>query len=303
MKHEFKQRNKTFFASIGLLLTTAIWGFSFVIVKDSLSYISAFYMMAFRFTIASVILSLCFAKKNLHIDRTLVKHGAVLGLYIFFAYAFQTIGCAYTTAGKNAFLTTTYVVLVPLISWPLRKKMPSVINFIAAIVALFGIALLALTESVSNFSMNKGDVLTLICGIFYSLHILYIEKYTKKESAIALTIFQFLFVAIFSWVAALVFDGSVPLGVLKNGRVIFSLLYLGIFSTMIAYALQNICQKYVSSSLVALLLSFEAVFGVLFSVIFLHDVFTLRMILGCVLIFVAVLLSQVKLGEGRSVCG
>ena len=281
-------------SSAGLVFAAAIWGFAFVIVKDSLDYIGAIWMLAFRFTIAAVCMSLVFCKKFKLMNKSYWIHGAILGFLLFSAYAWQTIGCKYTTAGKNAFLTTIYVVLVPIIGWPLNKKKPSVLVFVAALLSVTGIGLLALkNENGSLLSMNIGDILTLVCGVFYAVHILYVEKFDADEDPLLLTILQFVFAALFSWIAAPLMDGAIPLAALTNIRVVTSMLYLGIFSTMIAFMLQNVCLKYVPSALASLFLSLESVFGVLFGTLLLHEQMTPRMLIGCVLIFSAIMLAEV----------
>jgi drug/metabolite transporter (DMT)-like permease len=281
-------------SSAGLVFAAAIWGFAFVIVKDSLDYIGAIWMLAFRFTIAAVCMSLVFCKKFKLMNKSYWIHGAILGFLLFSAYAWQTIGCKYTTAGKNAFLTTIYVVLVPIIGWPLNKKKPSVLVFVAALLSITGIGLLALkNENGSLLSMNIGDILTLVCGVFYAVHILYVEKFDADEDPLLLTILQFVFAALFSWIAAPLMDRAIPLAALTNMRVVTSMLYLGIFSTMIAFMLQNVCLKYVPSALASLFLSLESVFGVLFGTLLLHEQMTPRMLIGCVLIFSAIMLAEV----------
>src|SRR5574344_2569079 len=281
-------------SSAGLVFAAAIWGFAFVIVKDSLDYIGAIWMLAFRFTIAAICMSLVFCKKFKLMNKSYWIHGAILGFLLFSAYAWQTIGCKYTTAGKNAFLTTIYVVLVPIIGWPLNKKKPSVLVFVAALLSITGIGLLALkNENGSLLSMNIGDILTLVCGVFYAIHILFVEKFDATEDPLLLTVLQFMFAALFSWIAAPLMDGAIPLAALTNVRVVTSMLYLGIFSTMIAFMLQNVCLKYVPSALASLFLSLESVFGVFFSALLLGEQMTARMIVGCVLIVGAIMLAEV----------
>lgn len=289
------RKTVSLFAGAGLLLAACIWGFAFVVVKDSLDYVGPIYMIAFRFSIATAALALLFAPKLKLLNKTYWKNGAVLGGYLFLAYAFQTIGCDYTTAGKNAFLTTIYVMLVPLLGWPLYKKRPGWYVFAAAAISITGIGLLALSNTDGTLlTMNKGDALTLVCGLFYALHILRMEKCNATQSTILLTVLQFFFAAVFSWIAAPFFDGAFPSAAAANPRVIASMLYLGLLSTMVAFVLQNVGLRYVQSSIAALFLSFESVFGVLFSTLLLHERLTPRMMTGCILIFFAVILAETK---------
>ena len=292
-------------ASAGLLLTAAIWGFAFVVVKDSLDYIGSFYMVAIRFSIAALGLGLIFFKKIKLIDKKHLIMGAVTGFFLYAGYIVQTVGCFYTTAGKNAFLTTVYVILIPIISWPLYKKRPAFYVFVAAIMSLAGIGLLALggndfSGSGQASSFNRGDVLTLICGLFYALHILWTEKCNKEScDVIIITMLQFFFAGLFGWLTAPFADGPFPLENLQNIKVVGSMLYLGLLSSMLCFSLQNIGLKYVQSSLASLFLSFESVFGVIFSTIFLHESLSLRMAFGCLLIFAAVILAE----NGNKICG
>ncbi len=290
-------KSKIILSSVGLVITAAIWGFAFVIVKDSLNDVGPVWMMAFRFTIASILFSIVFVKKFSKLNKTTLFHGALLGFWIFAAYAFQTIGCNYTTAGKNAFLTTIYVILVPLIAWPVYKRRPKWYVALAAILSITGIGLLALQKGEDSIlSMNVGDVLTLICGIFYAVHIVCVEKFNINEDPILLTCLQFIFSAIFSWMMAPVYDGAMPVHVFKDSHVILSMMYLGVFSTMIAFMLQNIGLKFVPGPLASLFMSLESVFGVLFSAICLGEKLTGRMYLGCVLIFAAIVIAEVLPG-------
>lgn len=279
-------------ASGGLILTSAIWGFAFVVVKDSVDTIPPVYMVSIRYTIAAVLLGFVLIPQFKKLNRYYWIHGAVTGLMLALGYITQTIGCKYTTAGKNAFLTTIYVILIPLISWPLNKKRPHFVVFLSAVMALVGIGLLALRNEGGVLGFNVGDILTLICGLFYALHIIFTAKFSKDKNPVILTWIQFIVAAVFSWAVSPLIDGSFSVALLKSSRVIFSMLYLGIFSSLVAFLLQNICLKYMESSLASLFLSLESVFGVIFSAIFLRERMTLVMIIGCVLIFAAITIAD-----------
>ena len=287
-------KTRSFICALGLLSITIIWGFAFVVVKNSLDYVPPIYMLAFRFTIASVVLALIFLPRLKKMDKSTFFHGMILGIFLFSAYAFQTVGIQFTTAGKNAFLTTTYVMMVPFLAWIFYKTRPSWYAFVAAVIALVGIGFLSLQGESSEGIINIGDVLTIICGFFFAIHIVFIGKYTQNEDPVLLTILQLGFSALFSWILAPFMDGKFPLAEIKRPDVILSMFYLGLFSTLLGFLLQNVCQKYLKASTASLLLSFEAVFGVLFSIIFLKEYLTGKMIFGCFLIFFALILSETQ---------
>lgn len=284
----------SFFSSFGLLLTAAIWGFGFVVVKDSLDYVGAFYLVALRYTLAAIIMFFVIFKRWKKINFRYIRHGILSGCFLGLGYLTQTVGCSYTTAGKNAFLTTIYVILIPIFTWLLYKKRPGWHVFVAALLSVTGIGLLALGTGDTK-GINKGDVFTLICGVFYALHIIWTEKYNRQgDDTLLLTNLQFFMATILAWLTAPLFDGRMSLSVLQDSRVLVSIVYLGVFATMLCFILQNIGLKYVKSSLASLFLSFESVFGVLFSTIFLHEALSLRMFFGCVLIFGAVVLAELR---------
>ena len=295
----------SFFSGAGLLLTAAIWGFAFVIVKDSLDYIGHTWMVAFRFTIAAIAMSLIFLPKFKEMNLKTLKCGAITGAMLFGGYLTQTIGCNYTTAGKNAFFTTIYVILIPLICWPLYKKRPKWHVWVAAVMSVTGLGILALGSE--DKGINIGDIWTLACGFFYAIHIIWTNKYNNEGvSTILLSVLQFAFAGVFGWILAPFLDGAFPVsaftaanasavgGLTGTAAIIVSMLYLGLFSSALAFSLQNVGLKYVNPSLASLFLGFESVFGILFSTLFLHEAFTLKMLFGCALIFGAVLLAELK---------
>lgn len=288
------EKKLKFFSSLALILVAAIWGFAFVVVKDSLDYIGPVLMVGFRFSISALVLGLIFIPRFKKVNKSLVLHGCFLGLLLFLAYVTQTIGCRYTTAGKNAFLTTIYVVLVPLLGWPIFKKRPSVFVFIAALMSVSGIGLLALNgEGSSLLKMNTGDILTLVCGLFYALHIIFGAKFVADEDPIMLTFFQFAVSGLLGFLLSPLMGEKIVLKSLLTSKVIVSLLYLGLLSSLLCFVLQNVCLKYVPSALASLFLGLESVFGVLFSTLILKESLTPRMIVGCLLIFTAILFAEV----------
>jgi drug/metabolite transporter (DMT)-like permease len=145
-----------------------------------------------------------------------------------------------------------------------------------------------------DLSVNIGDVLTLICGFFYAIHIIFIEKYTRDQDPILLTVLQISWAAIFSWLFSPLYDGAFPVHLLKSSEAITSMIYLGLVCTMITFFLQNLCQKYIASSTAALLLSLESVFGAVASAVFLLERMTARMVVGCVVLLLAIVLAETQ---------
>ncbi len=287
-------RNNQFLSCIGLILTSFIWGFAFVVVKDGLDYIGPYWMVAIRFSIAAIFLSLIYMKRLFKINRSMLIHGMMLGFYLFAAYIVQTIGCKYTTAGKNAFLTTIYVILVPILSWPLLKKKPTAFVLLAAVMSLSGIGLLTLSgENSQWYCINKGDLLTLLCGVFFTFHIVLGAMFVKDEDPILLSILQFAVCGILGFAISPFLDEKISIAVISERKVIISLLYLGIFSSMICFVLQNVCLKFVKPALASLFLSLESVFGVLFGYLMLDETLTGKSCLGCILIFASIMISEV----------
>ncbi len=277
-------------AGSGLILTTIIWGSAFVVMKNSVDFISPCYLLALRFSIAAVCMTAVFWPQNRKMSRKDLRCGAILGVFLFISYLFQTYGLKYTTASKNAFITTLYVIIVPFLHWIFNGKKPAVRNIGAALIAVLGLGLLSLE---GDFSINLGDFLTLICGLFFAVHIVFIDRYTETLSPVRLTTVQMAASAALGWILAPFLEGSPDLSIL-NGSLMTGLLYLGICSTMVGFLLQTAGQKYLTPNTSSILLSFESVFGLVFSVIFLGDPITVKLLAGCALMFAAVIISEYR---------
>ena len=277
-------------ASMGMLVATAIWGFAFVIVKEAVDVIPPIYMLAFRFTIAAIAMTVFFIGRLKHLTKSIWLHGAWLGLWLYLAYAFQTWGCLYTTAGKNAFITVIYVVIVPFLAWLWFHEKIDGWSIISAILALLGVGLLSLT---GIDGVNKGDILTFICGFIYAVQMVFVDRYTKREDPLLLTLVMMYASSALSWITAPLIEGGFPVAATSPDMII-SMLYLGIGSSGIAFILQNVGQKYTPPATSAVILSMESVFGVLSSVIFLKEKMTAKMITGCVIMFLAIIMAETK---------
>lgn len=288
-----KIQNKPLWAKLGLFFITIIWGSAFVVVKDASAEISPSYIVAIRFAIAAVILSLVFHKRLLRIGRTELLGGLMIGFFNVLGFELQTYGVQRTTAGNNAFLTAVYCVLVPFLSWIVQKKKPGIYNVISALLCIFGVGLLSLK---SGLGMGLGDLLSLLCGFAFAMQILAIDIFTEKGDPILITIIQSVVTVAFSLPAALIFE---PFPNAVSFGSVISLLYVALFSTTIAFLLQIVCQKFVEPSQASLIMSLESVFGTLCGILFLKETMTVRTFLGCAIIFAAIYLSERRPGRRR----
>lgn len=276
-----------------LMVTAVVWGSGFVVTDIGLDYLNAYQLMAGRFVLAAILLIILFGYKFKKITKRVIWKGAILGAILYTGFVLQTVGLEYTTPSKNAFLTAVNVLIVPLIAYAVYKRKVDRFEVIGAITALIGIGLLSLQ---SSFTMNIGDILTLLCAIAFAFDIFYTNKFVQNEDAILLTIIQFISAAVISALFVLV-RGDIPTTIEPGGM--FSIVYLAVFSTIVAYLFQNIAFKYTSATQGAIILSMEAFFGMVFSVVFLHEVLTGRMVIGAALILVAIIFSEVKPTLGK----
>lgn len=275
-----------------LLAAPIIWGSAFVVMKHSLDSFTPLYLLAFRFTAAALILALVFWRSWRRLDRGYLLGGLATGTLLFLAYAFQTFGLEGTTAGKNAFLTAVYCVIVPFLNWAVARKRPDKWNILAAVVCIAGIGLVSLPGEGGDLTMGLGDALTLVCGLFFAAHIVVVNRCAQDRDIFLLTTLQFAFFALWSWAGALLFREPFPTGL--TGGTLLGLAYLVIFASCGALLFQNIGQKYTAPATAAVLLSLEAPFGVLSSILVGEETLNAAMAVGFVLIFLAVLCSETK---------
>ena len=271
-----------------LLITAIVWGSGFVVTAIALEYLTAYQVMAGRFILAAIILSLLFGRKFKSFTKSVIWKGAILGTILYIGFALQTVGLEYTTPSKNAFLTAVNVVIVPLIAYLVYKRKVDRYETIGSIITLIGIGFLSLQGSMT---ISIGDALSLACAVAFAFDIFYTNHFVKKEDALSLTIVQFI-TASFIAVIAVLIQGDIPTTFEKEA--LYSIIYLAVFSTTIAYVCQNIAFQYTTATKGAIILSLESFFGMLLSVLFLHEVLTGRMIIGAALIMIAILITELK---------
>ncbi len=305
-----KLRN-TFF----LFLTAMIWGAAFVAQSVSMDYIGPFTFICLRsvigglFLIPVIIVLDGIRKKSqnesadvvnseniLHIEteekqrlswknKQLIEGGIVCGIFLFFANCFQQTGIQYTTVGKAGFITTFYIIIVPLIGL-FFKKYCGILTWIGVVVALAGLYFLCITQ---KLTIQRGDALILCCSVLYAGQILAIDHYNPFIDGVKMSCIQFLTGGILGAVFMLLFENPSIAMILSAAGPI---LYTGIMSTGVGYTLQIVGQKGLNPTVAALILSLESVFSALSGYLFLHQVLTTRELIGCALMFIAIVLAQ-----------
>ena len=285
-----KRKKYAVLGRMALVFTTLIWGTSFVVLKNTLNSVPTLYILAFRFSGAALLLAVVFVKELKKIDKRYIINGIVLGTFLFAGYTVQTYGLYYTTPSKNAFLTAAYCVLVPFVSWFLSKKRPDKFNFISTVICFIGIGLVSLKN---DRSIELGDFLTLCCSIFYAVHIVLTAKYVKGRSVVIITMLQFATAGVLGWTSALV---TTPFPTEISPANIWSIVYLCVMCTAVCFLCQTFGQKHTPPSTAAIIITLESVFGAGFSVLINHEVITAKLYAGFALIFIAVLISETKLG-------
>jgi len=278
-----------------LLLTAAIWGFAFVAQRVGMDHVGAFTFNGIRFALGSISLLpviYFFDRKekseNEELDadfKTTLKAGMMAGSVLFLAASFQQVGLIYTTAGKAGFITSLYIVLVPILGIFLKQK-THVTTWIGAITAAVGLYFLSINE---DFTIQFGDLLQTIGAFFWASHILLIDRFVKNVDAIKLSSAQFATCSVLSLITAFIFEDVNLAGIVD---ALVPLLYGGIMSAGVAYTLQAVGQKHAKPSHAAIALSMEAVFAAIGGMLLLNETLPLRGYLGCALMLAGMLITQ-----------
>lgn len=277
-----------------LLLTAIIWGGAFIAQSSGMNYIGPWTFTSVRsFEAALVtILSYPILCKLLSLDSSYDKKETILGgiccgLALTPATIFQQIGIQYTTVGKAGFITALYCIIVPFLSIFLKKKV-SLQTWIAAIIALIGFYFLSITDS---FSLSSGDSYMLLSALFFAIHILTVDHFTSNANGIIMSAIQFLVVGLLTIVPSIVLESS---SFAYIHEAIPSIVYAGVLSNGLGYTLQIIGQRDADPTIATLILSLESVFSAIFGFLILHQTLTIRELAGCILVFIGVLLAQIK---------
>ena len=287
-----------------LLLTAMIWGAAFVAQSVSMDHIGPFTFQATRSALgALVLLPVIFimdrkngapAKTRSRAERRLLwRAGLICGVVFAVASNVQQIGICYTTAGKAGFITAMYIVLVPIAGLLFRRR-PGWNTWAGVLLAVGGLYLLCVQ---SGFSIGRGDILVFLSAIAFTVHILVIDHYSPLVDGVRLSCIQFAVCAVLSGIVMFVREQPSAAALAECALPIA---YAGFLSCGVAYTFQIIGQKYTNPTVASLLMSLESVFAALFGWLLLHEALSARELVGCLLMFAAIILAQLPIGKKKT---
>ncbi|HJX03964.1 MAG TPA: DMT family transporter [Dehalococcoidia bacterium] len=284
---------RKYLTDISLVYTAAIWGSTFYLVKDTLNYIHPVALLAYRFSIAALILAVFLLFKKINIFKNF-STGFVTGILLWAIYTPQTIGLQYTTASNSGFITGLFVVFLPIFSFIFAREIPSMIKIAAVIISITG--LWVLTGGLSG--MNFGDMLTLITALACAAHVFVVDRFVKNQVDPYILCFQqFFIVGILSFVLAFIF--RVPL-VMSAPRAGWIIIFLALFPTLSAFVIQLSAQRYTAPLKVSFIFALEPVFAAIFAWTLGGEVFVTSRAIGGLMIFIAILMYDFSFKELKS---
>lgn len=274
-----------------------IWGATFVAQKSGMDTVGPFMFNCIRMFLGAAVLMPVIIIGELKRKKSgqpaagdsrkdVIAGGLATGVVYFFAANLQQVGLVSVDAGKTAFITALYILLVPLLGVFLKHKVTKQ-NWIGAVIGTAGLYLLCITD---GFSIAKGDFIVLIGALFWAIHILVVDHFTVSVSSAKLIAGQSLVAGVMSLTVSLLTETNTWAGIIENAP---SLLYAGILASGIAYTLQAEGQKFANPSTASIILSTESLFGAVSGFLFLHEVMTGRELTGCVLMLAAIIVSQI----------
>lgn len=296
MKHSTKQEN-SYFHSFLLLVTATIWGVAFVAQSVGMDHVGPLTFVAARSIVAVIALVpvvLLFSRRGNQGQkpqqrcdrRTFWTGGLLCGMLLFMGMITQQIGLVYTSVGKAGFITTTYVVLVPLLGIFLGRRI-GLRMWIAVLLALAGLYFLCVKQG--EFSIGLGDSIVLLCAFFYTIQITCVDYYVQKIDSVQLNFMQMAVCAVLGVIVAVVFEDPVWSNLIAAAVPI---LYAGVCSSAMGFTFQTIAQEHVSPTIASLIMSLESCISAIAGWMILGQVLNHRELWGCILMFAAIILSQ-----------
>lgn len=292
MKADMKKQIR---GSLFLFFAALIWGVAFVAQSVGMNYVGPFTFTCSRSLVGGIVLLPLISlldhvkadknEKQLEDKKLLMLAGLICGILLCVATSFQQIGLMYTTVGKAGFITAFYIIMVPIFGLFFKRRCGLSV-WIGVIIALFGLYFLCMTES---FTIQKGDFLEFICALVFTFHILVIDHYGDKVNGVKLSCIQFFVCGVISGVLMLLFENP-EWTQIKAAAV--PILYAGVLSSGVGYTFQIIGQKTINPTVASLIMSLESVISVLAGLVLLGQQLSLRELIGCILMFIAIVLAQ-----------
>ena len=274
--------------NICMFIATIFFGMTYVLTKICLNYSTELHIISFRFLIAFVISLIFLQRKIFPLKIKEILYSLILSVLLFMVFITMTIGVKYTTATNASFLISLSVIFIPFFSWIFNKEKPKKSIFIVLIIALIGIMLLTLDK---NLEFHIGDIFCLICSLLFSFHVLITERFVKNNNPITLGVLQFGGVAILSFLVQYPIEKfTLP----KNEKFWISLMILSVFCTALAYIIQTVSQKKLSSTLIGLILSLEPIFSGIFGYFILNEYLSPQQYIGAFLLLISIIYVTVK---------
>ena len=295
-------------ANLLLLLTAIIWGFGFIAQRMGMDHMGPYFFNALRFLLGTVsLLPVCWLLRNKNTKPKPTRKqfwvlGCVTGIALSCGAVLQQAGLQFTTAGKAGFITGLYLVIVPIIGFCLRQRI-GWLTVLGAILATVGLYFLSVT---AGFAIGQGDTLVLLGAVFWAIHVQIVGYASRKVDPLQLAVVQYAICSGLNFILALIFE-DVSMGPVMDAAG--PIIYAGLVSVGVAYTLQIVAQQHVEPSQAAILLSLEAVFAVLGGWMLLNETLSGRELVGCMLMFAGMLLSQLpglkreRDGHSKSVPG
>ncbi len=279
-------------ASFALVGVTAVWGYSFLAVKDAIASMPVMDFLAWRFLAASVVMIALRPTCLRNVTRLELLRGLGLGTILVLAYIAQTYGLRYTSVANSGFITGMFVVLTPVMSWILLRRKTNRTTWMVVALATVGLALLSL----NGWAVGIGELLTLVCAVLFAIHIVGLGEWSSQYKPYAFTLLQIGAVAVISLIAAIHEGITVP----PDRGVWEAVVITGVLATALAFLVQTWAQSLVSATRAAVVMTMEPVFAGLFAVIIVGDQLTGRTLGGAACILAAMFIINLRTGRSAT---
>lgn len=293
---------KKYTGEIALLFNTLIWGGTFALIKNAFNDISPLLFLGLRFGFAALVfLPFVYSSLKKTNKQTLIA-GSILGFFYFTGFAAQSAGLNITTATKSGFITGTFVVFIPILQLIIEKRKPKWFNLFSVMLVLVGLIMLSSKgENVFEFlsqlgnDFNLGDLLTLLCALLFAFQVVYVDVFTKKYDYLPMVFIQLLITGLGGFILSYLFSVTSlePIKLTISNNLIFAILYTSIFASIIATIIQLKFQRNVSPTKAGIIFSIEPIFAAVFAYFLLNEKISNFGLMGCVLIFIGVVVSEV----------